>query len=257
MKKGRLHAPHMRQALPRVPKDRIAVLIGAKGATRRELEEAAGCKSIQIDSITGEIEVTWPEAGDYDPVKALKLPDVIKAVGRGMAPGRAVQLLRDDWFFEMVDLRDHVGKRSNQQRRIRARIIGSEGKIRKMIEHHTGAEISIYKSTVVLVGEGYGLSSARQAIEMLASGSEHGTVLKFLERERKKMRLESRSIDYIEEKQSTEEASDFSGLVPGLAEVANRRNRRLKATQVDPENKEEVFEMMELSEDEEVSWEEE
>ena len=65
MNKGRLHAGIMRQALPRVPKDRIAVLIGAKGATRRELEEAAGCKSIQIDSNTGEIEVTWPEAGEY------------------------------------------------------------------------------------------------------------------------------------------------------------------------------------------------
>ena len=48
----------MRQSLPRVPQDRIAVLIGAKGATRRELETAAGCKSLQIDSTSGDIEVT-------------------------------------------------------------------------------------------------------------------------------------------------------------------------------------------------------
>ena len=233
------------------------MLIGAKGATRKELEKAAGCKHIQIDSSTGEIEVTWPAPGEFDPVKALKLPDVIKAVGRGMAPTRAIQLLQDDWFFEMVDLRDHVGKRSNQQRRIRARIIGSEGKIRKMIEQHTGAEISIYKSTVVLVGDGDGLGSARQAIEMLASGSEHGTVMKFLERERKKSRLDARSLDYIIEKESPTDTEDFQDLVPGLAAVADRRNRRLKAAQVDPENEEEVLEMMELSEDEEVSWEEE
>ena len=92
---------------------------------------------------------------------------------------------------------------------------------------------------------------------MLAGGSEHGTVLKFLERERKKMRLEARAIDYIEEKPTSTETSDFSGLVPGLADVATRRNRRLKATQVDPENEEEVSEMMLLAEDEEVSWEEE
>lgn len=248
----------MRQSLPRVPKDRIAVLIGAKGATRRDLEKAAGCKNIQIDSLSGEIEVTWPEAGDYDPVKALKLPDVIKAVGRGMAPGRAIQLLQDDWFFEMVDLKEHVGKRSNQQRRIRARIIGSEGKIRKMIEQHTGTEISIYKSTVVLVGEGAGLISARQAIEMLASGSEHGTVIKYLEKERRKSRIGARSIDYIVEKESTTaQTDDFADLVPDLANVAHRRNRRLKASQVDPENEEAVVEVMELAEDEEVNWEEE
>jgi ribosomal RNA assembly protein len=250
----------MRQPLPRVPMDRIAVLIGAKGATRRELEKAAGCKSLQIDSGTGEIEVTWPSPGEYDPVKALKLPDVIKAVGRGMAPGRAIQLLQDDWFFEMVDLRDHVGKRSNQQRRIRARIIGSEGKIRKMIEQHTNTEISIYKSTIVLVGEGSGLTSARRAIEMLASGSEHGTVIKHLEKARRKSRMESRSIDYIETKGITgesEESVEFADLVPGLAGVAQRRNRRLKASQVDPENLEEVSKVMELSEDEEISWGEE
>lgn len=248
----------MRQSLPRVPKDRIAVLIGAKGATRRELEEAAGCKSLQIDSVTGDIEVEWADAGGYDPVKALKLPDVVKAVGRGMAPNRAIQLLQDDWFFEMVDLRDHVGKRSNQQRRIRARIIGSEGKIRKMIEQHTNTEISIYKSTVVLVGDGAGLSSARQAIEMLASGSEHGTVIKHLERERRRSRLDARAIDYIESKEEVSEpAEGFADLVPGLSDVASRRGRRLKASQVDPEDEEAVGKMMELSEDEEVSWEEE
>jgi len=180
-----------------------------------------------------------------------------------MAPARAIQLLQDDWFFEMVDLRDHVGKRSNQQRRIRARIIGSEGKIRKMIEEHTNTEISIYKSTIVLVGEGFGLTSARHAIEMLASGSEHGTAIKYLEKARRKSRMESRSIDYIETKGATgvteesEESVEFANLVPGLAGVAQRRNRRLKASQVDPENLEEVSKVMELSEDEEISWGEE
>ena len=126
-----------------------------------------------------------------------------------------------------------------------------------MIEFHTNTEISIYKSTVVLVGEGIGLSNARQAIEMLASGSEHGTVLKFLERERKKSRMDSRSLDYIEEKPSEFSGSGFSNLVPGLSDVAKRRNRKMKASQVDPEDEEEVSLMMELAEDEQVSWEEE
>lgn len=247
----------MRQNLPRVPKDRIAVLIGAKGQTRRDLQEAAGCKNISIDSTSGDIDVIWGEPGTYDPVKAFKLPDVIKAVGRGMAPKRAIQLLQDDWFFEMVDLREHVGKRSNQQRRIRARIIGSEGKIRKMIEQHTNTEISIYNSTVVLVGEETGLASARQAIEMLASGSEHGTVIKYLEKERRKSRIESRSIDYIEEKGQDGSTGNFADLVPGLAAVAERRNRRLKAHQVDPADELAVVEVMELAEDEEINWEEE
>ena len=71
------------------------------------------------------------------------------------------------------------------------------------------------------------------------------------------MRLEARSLDYIAEKPTSTGTSDFSGLVPGLADVANRRSRRLKAAQVDPANEEEVQEMMDLADDEGVSWEEE
>ena len=70
-----------------------------------------------------------------------------------MAPSRAIQLLRDDWFFEMVDLRDHVGKRSNQQRRIVLELLALKENP-KDDRTYTGSEISIYKSTVVLVGEG-------------------------------------------------------------------------------------------------------
>ena len=247
----------MRQNLPRVPKDRIAVLIGSKGATRRKLEEAAGCRRIQIDSESGDIDVTWPDAGEFDPVKAMKLPDVIKAIGRGMAPEGAIQLLQDDWFFEMIDLRDYVGKRANQLRRIRSRVIGSQGKIRKIIESLTGSQITIYNSTVVIVGVGSGLSLARQAVEMLASGSEHGTVISMLEKGRKRDRLDARTIDYIETKEEDFAYDGFQTLVPGLSEVRTRRNRRLKAHQVDPDDVEAVTEMMYLNADERIHWEEE
>ena len=248
----------MRQALPRIPKDRIAVLIGAKGATAKSLRNSAGCKEFNIDSVTGEVEVVWGEVGTYDPLKAMKLPNVIKAIGRGMAPKAAIRLFDDQHFFEMVDLRDHVGKRSNQQRRIRSRIIGSEGKIRKLIENLTDTEITIYKSTVVIIGEEDGLFAARQAIEMLASGSEHGSVLGYLEKDRRRTKLSNRSLESIELKDEEKVfATGFEKLVPGLTEVSNRRSRRMRASQVDPKDEQAVEEMMELSEDEGINWSEE
>ena len=204
------------------------------------------------------MEVVWGEPGTYDPIKALKFPDVIKAIGRGMAPMAAIRLLDDENFFEMVDLKDFVGKRSHQQRRIRARIIGSQGKVRRLIENLTDVEITIYKSTVVLVGDAEGIGLARQAVEMLAGGSEHGTVLSFLERRRKRMKFDNRSLDSIVAKESKEEtATGFDGLVPGLADVTERRGRRLRASQVDPEDDEAVVDMMEMAEDEHIVWEEE
>ena len=247
----------MRQGLPRVPKDRIAVLIGAKGTTMKSIREACGCQDLFINSETGDVEVTWGEPGSYDPVKAMKLPDVVKAIGRGMAPKAAIRLFDDQHFFEMVDLRDFVGKRSNQQRRVRSRIIGSQGKVRKMIENLTDTEITIYKSTVVIIGEQEGLFAARQAIEMLAGGSEHGSVLGYLEKDRRKAKLSNRSLDTIAVKSDSVETVGFENLVPGLSEISDRRSRRMRASQVDPEDGEAVFEMMELSEDETVVWEEE
>ena len=247
----------MRQSLPRVPQDRIAVLIGAKGATAKSLHQAAGCKEFKIDSDTGDVEVLWGEPGSYDPVKAMKLPDVIKAIARGMAPKAAIRLLQDDHFFELVDLRDYVGKRANQQRRIRARIIGSEGKIRKLIEGLTNTEITIYKSTVVLVGHEEGLAAARTGIEMIAGGAEHGTVLNFFEKDRRRSKLASRSLDSIEIKSEEIVETGFEDLVPGLADLSERRNRRMRASQIDPEDAEAVEFVMELADDENIVYSEE
>lgn len=247
----------MRQGMPRVPKDRIAVLIGSKGVTAKSIRNASGCKELNIDSESGEVEAIWGEAGTYDPVKAMKLPDVIKAIGRGMAPKAAIRLLDDNHFFEMVDLRNFVGKRSNQQRRIRSRIIGSQGKVRKLIENLTDTEITIYKSTVVIIGEQEGLFAARQAIEMLAGGSEHGSVLGYLEKDRRRAKLSNRSLESIELRSDNPNSGGFEALVPGLADISDRKSRKMKAAQVDPENEEAVNAMMELSDDEEIIWEEE
>ena len=102
---------------------------------------------------------------------------------------------------------------------------------------------------MVLVGEESGLFAARQAIEMLAGGAEHGTVMGFLERDRKRARLEARSLDHHEEREERRPDTDgFEGLVPGLAEISNRRDRRMRAAQVDPDDDDAVAEMMELQE---------
>jgi len=248
----------MRQALPRVPKDRIAVLIGAKGGTVKALAKAAGAEFIAIDSESGDVEVEWGEPGTYDPVKALKMPDVIKAIGRGMAPKTALTLFEDDCYFEMVDLRDHVGKRGKQLQRIRSRVIGSQGKIRQRIEGLTSTSITIYKSTVVVIGPEDGLALARQAVDMIAGGAEHGTVLSFLERTTRKNRLERRSLESIElREEEGYDSTGFENLVPGLDLARERRHRRFRAAQVDPEDEEAVEALMDLAEDETVTWEEE
>jgi len=83
-------------------------------------------------------------------------------------------------------------------------------------------------------------------------------VLNFLERDRRRSRLTNRSLDTIEIKhEPAPAAGGFENLVPGLADVSQRRGRRMKASQVNPEDTEAVEAMMILAEDEQVQWEEE
>ena len=104
------------ELLARITKDRIGVLIGKSGETKLEIEKAARC-TLHIDSDTGEVNANWFD--DSDPIIRIKMPDVIRAIGRGMAPVRAITLLEDDVHLKMYDIREWVGRQPNQIQRMR------------------------------------------------------------------------------------------------------------------------------------------
>ena len=66
----------------------------------------------------------------------------------------------------------------------------------------------------------------------------------------------ARSLESYEERRD-EGGGAFETLVPGLSAARRRRERRMKDSQVDPEDESAVREMLELSEDEEILYEEE
>ncbi len=242
------------ELLARISKDRIGVLIGKSGETKLEIENSAKC-SLHVDSTTGEVFANWSD--ESDPIIQIKMPDVIRAIGRGMAPARAIRLLEDDVHLKMYDIREWVGRQPNQIKRMRGRIIGRNGRIRELIEELSGVEIVVYRSTVVIVGDLESLAVGSAALERVLAGAEHGTVLKFLENERRRQKIDRQTLAMHDERKSTT-SSGFDALVPGLAAARERRNeRRFKASQVDPEDEEAVREMMELADDESIAWEEE
>ena len=241
--------------LARIPKNRIAVLIGKRGSTRKMLEEACGA-SLHIESNSGDVSVIWPEDEFADPIIKMKLPDVIFAIGRGLAPKRAVQLLEDEVFLRMYDIREWVGRQPNQTRRMRSRLIGTNGRIRSLIEELTGTEMAIYGSTVLVIGDQESLALATPAIEGILQGSEHGTVLFGLEQDRKRQRIRTYSLETYEEK-VTVDNSAFETLVPSLADARRRRERSFTNSQVDPLDEDAITEMMKLAEDEKIVYEEE
>ena len=174
----------------RVPSDRVGIIIGAKGETKRMLIKMTGIK-IDVD---GEGEVVIHDDKAKDPLAALKLMDVIKAIGRGFSPERAMRLFQDDEYFEAIDLKESGG-RPNQLSRIRGRIIGHDGKTRELIEDLAGVSLSVYGNTVAIIGSSAGLPVAKHAIEMLLNGSEHSTVYRYLEGQRPRLRIAEMGFD--------------------------------------------------------------
>jgi len=173
----------------RIPKERIGVVIGRKGETKRKIEEATKTK-IEVDSKTGEVFITSTEKTD-DPLAVWKARDIVLAIGRGFSPERAFRLLNEGEVLEVVDLTEVVvGNEKNALPRVRGRIIGRKGRTREIIEEMSGADISVYGKTVAIIGNPIQVQIAKTAIEKLAKGSPHGTVYKYLERRKKDLELE-------------------------------------------------------------------
>ena len=78
----------------------------------------------------------------------------------------------------------------------------------------------------MIIGEQEGLFAARQAIEMLAGGSEHGSVLGYLEKDRRRAKLSNRSLESIELRSDNPNSGGFEALVPGLADISDRKSRK-------------------------------
>lgn len=170
----------------RIPMERVAILIGPKGEVKRYIEQRAGV-DLEIDSSDGSVVVN--QEGAEDPFIAMRAAEIVKAIGRGFSPEHAFSLLRDDYYFYLMNITDYVGKKPNHVRRMRARLIGTDGKSRRVLETLSECYISVYGNTVGIIGDEWGTDVGRRAVDMLLSGSEHRTVYGYLEKMRRQRRL--------------------------------------------------------------------
>jgi ribosomal RNA assembly protein len=165
----------------RIPKDRIAVLIGKDGEIKEKLESATHSR-LEVDSREGDVFVIG-----HDVLNLYQLRDIVKAIGRGFNPEIALLLLRSDYAFELIQLSDY-SPHKNHQIRLKGRVIGKGGKTRELIEELTDIHISVYGKTIAIIGPIENANVASRAIDMLLSGSPHSNVYKWLEKKRKTLK---------------------------------------------------------------------
>lgn len=175
-----------------IPLERVGVVIGREGVTKIKIEEAFNSRLL-IQSETGVIDIV-PRADSSDPTTILRARDVVLAIGRGFSPERALKLTDDDIVLDVIDLRETLGKNEREIARLKGRVIGREGKIRRLIEEMTNAKISVYGHTISMLGDYETVTAAREAIELLLKGKQHSTVYKLL----RKRKSESKKRETLE-----------------------------------------------------------
>lgn len=171
----------------KIPKERVGVLIGPAGKTKEKIERMLSIE-LQIDSETGDVTLMLAEKTE-DPSLLFKAKDVVTAIGRGFSPEHAFRLIHDEEaILDIIDLRTVFGRSESDIRRIKGRIIGMNGKTRRIIEELTDTSVCVYGHTVSIIGNIEQAQAAREAIQMLINGSLHSTVYRYLHRKRRELK---------------------------------------------------------------------
>lgn len=170
----------------RIPKERVGVLIGPDGRIKKYIEDKLEV-TLDIDT-EGSITIILSEKAQ-DPSLLLRAKDLVTAIGRGFKPETAFRLIRnEDEIFDMIDLRHIFGRSESDIRRIKSRIIGTEGKTRRLIEELTEADVVVYGHTIGIIGSFEQADAARNAIQMIIDGCEHHTMYNYLQKKRTELK---------------------------------------------------------------------
>ncbi|MEM7826955.1 MAG: KH domain-containing protein [Candidatus Aenigmatarchaeota archaeon] len=145
----------------RIPKERLKILKEVK-----DVIESEGNVKLEINS---EVSIVG------DSLSIFNTQNVIIAIGRGFGFDDASKLFKDCTLYVIP-----ISKNKRTLYRIKARIIGKNGKIKKRIEMMTGVKISVYGKTVSIIGKGDELEVARNALERIIAGESHASVFRFL-----------------------------------------------------------------------------
>jgi ribosomal RNA assembly protein len=165
----------------KIPKERVAVLIGKKGEEKKQLEKTLGV-NINVDSKEGDVIIKGNDA-----LKVYTTREIVRAIARGFNPDVARLLLKVDFGFDIININEYA-KTKKDMERLKGRVIGQEGKSRATLEEMTGTNICVYGKTIGIIGPFDSLVIARRAVESLLSGSLHSGVYRWIEKRKGEIR---------------------------------------------------------------------
>jgi len=162
----------------RVPEERVGVLIGEGGETKKDIQDLTDVELEIKDNLA---------VIDGEPLDEMDALNVVKAIGRGFNPDKAVRLVEKDVVLHLMDIKNFADT-PNSQERLKGRVIGRDGETRTHLEKQGNVEISVYGKTIGIIGYAENIQILAESIKMLLQGSTHSTAYQYLEKNQDKIR---------------------------------------------------------------------
>jgi len=139
-------------------------------------------------SITNKGKLIFIDGAGEDEYIGLK---ILEAINLGFSAEKALQLKDAEVILHVLNIKD-ITKR-NDLERVRARIIGSEGKTLSTLETLTDCYVSLRNNQVGIIGNVEAIESAIIGVRCLIQGSKQANVYTKLEHQKKERRLNPES----------------------------------------------------------------
>ncbi|TAL48376.1 hypothetical protein EPN87_00680 [archaeon] len=116
-----------------------------------------------------------------DPLMLTRAKQIFTAFGRGFEFEDALDMLDDEYLLEMIDVKSFAGDSKNRSTVLKGRVIGTRGKIKKLVEKYSDTKIAVYGKTVCIMGKWDSVRLASKAVEMLLLGGKHSSVMRYIQ----------------------------------------------------------------------------
>ncbi len=175
------------------PGKRLPALGKDDGRVLHEIEQRAGVKIAVVE--------TGAEANlDVEPTQegegggAWVAEQVLKAIGLGFEPKQAYLLFNDDYYIEVIDLELFFNRDAKLIERYKARVIGEDGRAKKVLQELSGAWMSVWENQIAILGQYDELRECRDAVKKLLEGATHAGVYAFLEKRKREKAMSDKGL---------------------------------------------------------------
>ena len=152
------------------------ILLEKTGSVRKNLEVLEKKIHVKIVLKGRLVSISGEELNEY------LASQVIEALSLGFTQEDALLLLEPDFIFEKLEIKNFT-KRHNLAE-VRARIIGKNGKTKKLVEDLSECCVCLHDNFVGVIGESERIKIAIQALIKIIQGSKQSSVYAYLEKQR-------------------------------------------------------------------------